>query len=44
MTDYRPNGIAKKGTVLLDVGPETFSSRFIDEEGQVLDHFVIQRQ
>jgi len=40
---YRPNGLAVKGSVVLDAGRNTLTSRFVDEHGQVLDHFTITR-
>jgi hypothetical protein len=40
---YRPNGLALKGSVVLDAGRNTLTSRFVDEHGQVLDHFTITR-
>lgn len=40
---YRPHGIARLGAVVLDVGRDRLSSRFVDEHGEVLDWFVIER-
>ena len=40
---YKPNGVHQLGSVLLDVSDRTLTSRFIDHQGQVLDHFVIKR-
>ena len=40
---YRPNGLALKGSVVLDAGRNTLTSRFVDEHGQVLDSFTITR-
>jgi acid phosphatase type 7 len=40
---HRPNGLALKGSVVLDVGAKSLTSRFVDEHGSVLDHFVITR-
>ena len=42
--DYRPHGIARKGSVVVDANRSSLTSRFIDEQGQVLDHFTITRQ
>ena len=41
--DYRPHGVAKLGSVVLDATSTSLTSKFIDSEGQVLDHFVIQK-
>jgi len=39
----RPNGIARRGSVVVDATATTLTSRFVDEHGEVLDHFVITR-
>lgn len=39
----RPNGLAVKGSVVLDAGAGTLRARFVDEHGQVLDEFTITR-
>jgi hypothetical protein len=41
--DYLPNGIERLGSVLLDVSENQLVSRFIDDKGNVLDHFVITK-
>jgi acid phosphatase type 7 len=41
---YRRHGIALRGSVVVDAGKDSFTSRFIDENGQVLDWFTITRQ
>ena len=38
-----PNGLARRGSVVLDVTKSTLTSRFVDEYGKVLDYFVIER-
>lgn len=40
---YRKHGIARKGSIVLDVTERALTSRYIDELGQVLDEFVITR-
>ncbi|HMV71050.1 MAG TPA: metallophosphoesterase family protein [Pseudomonadales bacterium] len=40
---YRPHGIARTGAVVLDVDRNRLSSRFVDQHGEVLDWFVIER-
>ncbi len=40
---HRRNGIALKGSVVLDANKSTLTSRFVDEHGQVLDYFTITR-
>ena len=40
---YQKNGLALKGSVVIDANRERLSSRFIDEHGQVLDYFTITR-
>ncbi len=40
---YRSNGIALKGSVVLDASRTVLTSRFVDEHGQVLDYFSITR-
>ena len=42
-TDYRQNGIARLGSVVIDATATTFTSRFVDHKGDVLDTFVIQK-
>ncbi len=39
----RPHGIARRGSVVVDATAKTLTSRFIDEHGEVLDWFVIER-
>lgn len=41
--DYRPNGIARLGSVVLDATKTTLTSRFVDHNGEVLDEFVITK-
>ena len=41
--DYRPHGIERLGSVVLDAGAERLVSRFVDDEGEVLDYFVIHK-
>ncbi len=41
--DYRPNGIARIGSVVVDVSERSLESRLIDAQGNVLDNFVITR-
>lgn len=41
--DYHSHGIARLGSVLLDVGKNTLTSRFIDTHGEVLDWLTITR-
>ena len=41
--DYRKHGIARKGSVVLDIAEKTLTSRYIDEFGNVLDEFTIRR-
>ena len=43
LDDHAPNGIARIGSVVLDVTARTLRSRFVDDSGQVLDEFVIER-
>jgi Calcineurin-like phosphoesterase len=40
----RPNGLARKGSVVLDATRTTLTSRFVDEHGEVLDYFTITRE
>ena len=40
----RRNGLARKGSVVLDATRTTLTSRFVDEHGQVLDYFTITRE
>jgi hypothetical protein len=40
----RLNGLARKGSVVLDATRTTLTSRFVDEHGQVLDYFTITRE
>ena len=42
-TGYKSNGIALKGSIVLDANKSTLTSRFVDEHGQVLDYFTIMR-
>lgn len=39
----QPNGLARRGSVVIDVGSNTLTSRFVDEHGEVLDRFEIRR-
>lgn len=41
--EYKSNGIALKGSIVLDANKSTLTSRFVDEHGQVLDYFTITR-
>ena len=41
--EYKSNGIAVKGSIVLDAKESTLTSRFVDENGQVLDYFTITR-
>lgn len=41
--DIQPNGIARLGSVVLDVTGDRLISRFIDTEGAVLDYFIIEK-
>jgi hypothetical protein len=41
---YRSNGIAVKGSVVLDANKSSLTSRFVDQQGQVLDYFTIIRK
>ena len=41
--DYRRHGIARLGSVVIDATGTTLTSRFIDDKGEVLDTFVIQK-
>jgi len=43
-TDMRLHGIPRRGSVVIDAGPSTLRSRFIDENGIVLDEFIIDRK
>ena len=40
---YQRNGIALKGSIVLDANKSSLTSRFVDEHGQVLDYFTIKR-
>ena len=40
---YESNGIARKGSIVLDASKSTLTSRFVDEHGEVLDYFTIRR-
>lgn len=40
---YEPHGVARLGSVVLDISKDRLVSRFIDVEGAVLDHFVIEK-
>ena len=40
---YESNGIARKGSIVLDASKSTLTSRFVDEHGEVLDYFTIKR-
>ena len=44
LPDYRKHGIARKGSVVLDVKKSSLRSRFIDDDGKVLDEFTIKLQ
>ncbi len=39
----RAHGLARKGSVVLDITPASLTSRFVDEHGEVLDYFTITR-
>ena len=39
----RKHGLARKGSVVLDITPHTLTSRFVDAHGVVLDYFRINR-
>ncbi|MFT7176402.1 MAG: hypothetical protein ACJAUG_002408, partial [Halioglobus sp.] len=39
----RSHGLARRGSVVVDATADTLTSRFVDEHGEVLDHFVISR-
>lgn len=39
----KPHGLARRGSVVVDATADTLTSRFVDEHGEVLDHFVITR-
>ena len=39
----RPHGLARRGSVVLDITDTTLTSRFVDEHGEVLDYFTIRR-
>jgi hypothetical protein len=39
----RGHGLARKGSVVLDITPDRLTSRFVDEHGEVLDYFTITR-
>lgn len=39
----RAHGLARKGSVVLDITPDSLTSRFVDEHGVVLDYFTITR-
>ncbi|MGI9294082.1 MAG: purple acid phosphatase family protein [Pseudomonadales bacterium] len=41
--DYWPNGIERLGSVVLDISKDQLRSRFIDHNGEVLDHFIITK-
>ena len=41
--DYRKNGIARLGSVVIDITTTSFTSRFVDYNGEVLDTFVIKK-
>ena len=41
--DYRQHGIARLGSVVIDATATSFTSRFVDYRGEVLDTFVIQK-
>jgi hypothetical protein len=43
VAEYKSNGIALKGSIVLDANKSTLTSRFVDEHGQVLDYFTITR-
>lgn len=43
MPGARRNGLARKGSVVLDATSTTLTSRFVDEHGEVLDYFTITR-
>jgi len=38
------HGLARRGSVVLDATRTTLTSRFVDENGEVLDHFIITRK
>ena len=39
----RKHGLARKGSVVLDITPDSLTSRFVNEHGEVLDYFTITR-
>jgi len=41
--DFQPNGIARLGSVVLDVNKSQLVSKFIDVDGTVLDYFIINK-
>ena len=41
--EHKSNGIAVKGSIVLDAKRDTLTSKFVDEHGQVLDYFTIKR-
>jgi hypothetical protein len=43
LAHHRPHGISIKGSVVLDAGEHSLTSRFIDENGEVRDMFTITR-
>ena len=43
VAEYKSNGVALKGSIVLDADKSTLTSRFVDEHGQVLDYFTITR-
>ena len=40
---HQPNGVARRGSVVIDVTDNTLRSTFIDDAGTEVDHFVITR-
>ncbi len=43
-TGYHSHGLSLKGSVVIDASRTSLTSRFISENGQVLDHFIITRE
>jgi len=41
--DYMPNGIFRLGSVVLDATADTLTTRAIDDDGGVLDYFIIRK-
>lgn len=41
--DYMPNGIFRLGSVVLDATADSLTTRFIDDNGEVLDYLIIRK-